>query len=343
MILGSLPQIVLQFLLFSDFRTSGHRPPSITTTSLQSSTRNLANEKMDLSFPKEWLEEDHYNGITVHLEQMATDNENYPGRFAAMLQNSLAAWRQEGRRAVWLFLPHEHADLVGTAVKSGFAFHMVSPNGQTLVLKQWLPLPDDKDETSRLPAGPTHQVGVGCLVLHPHDSSQMLVVREKTGPAAAYGLWKMPTGLADAGEDVHDAALRELREETGLTDVAFRGLVAMRQAHPAPVEPGQRLRRAVSDLFCVCLLEVDKDSNYETFDLCPEEIEAVQWMPVQEYCDQERWQNSPVYLELNRAILAASASPKGVFQAQTLEVGFGRGMNTVYHGQIDDETSASKL
>lgn len=81
-----------------------------------------------------------------------------------------------------------------------------------MILSQWLP----EHNPSKLPVGPTHQVGVGALVLNPADPSKMLVVQEITGPAAAYQLWKMPTGLLDPGEDIPDAVIRELKEETGL-------------------------------------------------------------------------------------------------------------------------------
>jgi hypothetical protein len=44
----------------------------------------------------------------------------------------------------------------------------------------------------------------------------MLTVQEKTGPAAAFGLRKIPTGLSPKS-DIHQAAvLLELQEETGL-------------------------------------------------------------------------------------------------------------------------------
>ena len=64
-------------------------------------------------------------------------------------------------------------------------------SSNSLVLSRWLPT----DTPSRLPHGPTHQVGVGVVLLNPLDPSQMLVVRELSGPAAKYNLWKMPTGL----------------------------------------------------------------------------------------------------------------------------------------------------
>ena len=63
-----------------------------------------------------------------------------------------------------------------TCVDTGFSFHFVKD--KLLVLSLWLP----EDGPSRLPNGPTHQVGVGTLLLRPSDPSQMLVVQEITGP-----------------------------------------------------------------------------------------------------------------------------------------------------------------
>jgi len=79
----------------------------------------------------------------------------------------------------------------------------------------------DGGGASRLPDGPTHQIGIGALVIHP-VSGKMLAVRERSGPAARAKLWKMPTGLTDPGEDIAAAAVRELKEETGLDCVFDR-------------------------------------------------------------------------------------------------------------------------
>jgi hypothetical protein len=51
------------------------------------------------------------------------------------------------------------------------------PPSTTLILSQWLP-----DTPSKLPLGPSHQVGVGIVVLNPSDPSQMLCVQEQSGP-----------------------------------------------------------------------------------------------------------------------------------------------------------------
>ena len=141
-----------------------------------------------------------------------------------------------------------------------------------MVLSQWLP----KDSISRLPQGPTHQIGVGALLLHPHDPSKLLVVQEKTGPAAAYNLWKLPTGLLDPGEDIPAAARRELFEETGLR-ASMEGIVCFRQAHSS---------NRSSDLFFVCLMRLLDKDDHPTWTMQEEEIADIQWMDVEEYCHQ---------------------------------------------------------
>jgi 8-oxo-dGTP pyrophosphatase MutT (NUDIX family) len=160
----------------------------------------------------------------------------------------------------------------------------------------------------------------------------MLVVQEKSGPAAAFGLWKMPTGLADPGEDIHDAAVRELQEETGLTGT-FVGILTFRQAHAATGKGGA-VSRANSDLFFVCRVQLTHYDDNSPFEFCPTEIAAVKWMPVKDYCAQERWQGSSVYMEMNRAILEASRH--ALFHARTLPLGFAGGTNTLYNSQPSD-------
>ena len=193
------------------------------------------------------MEYDHYSGVTINLECINdTHNDDDDDEesndasltFAERLEQQLRLWKAEGIiRGVWIHIPPQLAAYVPTCIQQGFDFHMVTPSATTtndsdimgndnirstgsnsiLILSQWLP-----DSTSRLPVGPTHQVGVGCLIWHPEDSPMLgpqrriLVVQEKSGPAATFRLWKLPTGLADPNEDIHDAAIRELYEETGL-------------------------------------------------------------------------------------------------------------------------------
>lgn len=58
-------------------------------------------------------------------------------------------------------------------------------------------------------------------------SCMLTVQTHRCGPA---GVWKMVTGLVDAGEDINDAAEREVLEETGVK-AKFAAVLALRQAH----------------------------------------------------------------------------------------------------------------
>jgi ADP-ribose pyrophosphatase YjhB (NUDIX family) len=57
--------------------------------------------------------------------------------------------------------------------------------------------------------------GVGAAVLVRDDQGRVLLV--KRGPTSSMpGLWCIPAGYVDYGEEIREAARRELQEETGL-------------------------------------------------------------------------------------------------------------------------------
>jgi Nudix hydrolase domain/NUDIX domain len=225
----------LSFLAIAD------RHPSVTTQ-MSSSTQSALQQEdhlVGLRFPPDCLAEDHYGGVTLRLDHLLSRDESTSGddddessvmatlvvdHFAELLQAQLSEWQSAGKVGIWVHLPITAAALVPILAREQFLFHMVVGSTSTLVMTRWLPL-SSSGSVSRLPKGPTHQVGVGCLVYKPGDANQILVVQEKSGPAAAYRLWKMPTGLSDAEEDIHEAAIRELFEETGLRSSSDKLLV----------------------------------------------------------------------------------------------------------------------
>lgn len=262
----------------------------------------------DNIFPEESLTMDTYNGVILKIDYETTAAD---GDFEQKLKAALEQWRTEGKRGIWIHIPTRFSHLVPICTSLGFDFHTCKPG--MLVLTQWLPT----DMESRLPHGPTHQVGIGALVLNPEG--KMLVVQEKTGPAAAMKLWKMPTGLLDPGEDLRSAAVRELKEETGL-DGDLLKITCFRQAHAG----GDR----GSDLFFICLMKL-KDPEQQA-SAQEEEIAAIQWMDMEEFSAQEVWQESPVYKALNEAMMEAVKTRGAGMQDETLSVGFRPGMNTIY-------------
>ena len=251
----------------------------------------------DSSFPEEILQHDTYNGVTIYLEKLSENKSIDELKIA--LEKSLTQWKNEGKRGIWIHIPSNYSAIVPICTELGFDFQHAK-NG-LLVMTQWLPT----ETSSRLPHGPTHQVGIGAVILHP-ETHEMLVVQEKTGPAAKRKLWKMPTGLTDPGEDIVEAAIREAKEETGL-DVEFDRIICMRQAHGGIFNQ--------SDMFFVVLLHLAPKyksglKNGEDVPLIPqeEEIAEIKWMPMEEFAAQDLWQGSPLYEEMNGAMIRVANS-----------------------------------
>ena len=288
----------------------------------------------DLPFPPSSLKHDTYNGVTLDVSKLPNSSAIDATKFESMLDKALQIWIKEKKRGIWIRIPTDHARLVPATTCHGFDFQHAEP-GQ-VVLTKWLP----KESASRLPHGPTHQVGVGALVMHPF-TGKMLAVQERTGPAAARKLWKMPTGLTDPGEDIAHAAVRELREETGL-ECVFDRIICFRQAH------GGLFNR--SDMFFVCLCRLaphyeEKLREGSEIELLPqeEEILCADWIDMEDYAHQGVWKESPLYKEMNGAMLKAArhgieyagadtkeeTSDHG-FVAKELPVGFRPGSNTIY-------------
>ncbi|XP_026403088.1 nudix hydrolase 10-like isoform X1 [Papaver somniferum] len=224
---------------------------------------------------------DNYGGVTVEIKD-PLDCEI----FLSLLKASIKEWTQKGKKGVWIKLPIEHVNLVEAAVKEGFWYHHAEPT--YLMLVYWIP-----ETVNTLPLNATHRVGVGAFVMS--DEGKVLVVQEKSGKLRGSGVWKYPTGVVDEGEDICTAAIREVKEETGI-DSEFVEVLAFRQSHKAFFEK--------SDLFFVCMMrplsfDIEKQDH---------EIEAAQWMSFEEYAAQPFIQKNDMFKNIVEICLKKKGS-----------------------------------
>ncbi|XP_059439553.1 nudix hydrolase 2 [Corylus avellana] len=204
--------------------------------------------------------EDPFGGLTVEMADQPMD----AAVFATKLRASISCWRLQGKKGVWMKIPIEQSSLVDVAVKEGFSYHHAEP--QYLMLIYWLP-----QGTHSLPGNATHRVGIAAFVMN--DRRELLVVQEKLGFFRGKGIWKLPTGVVDEGEDIFAAAEREVKEETGI-DAEFVEVLAFRQSLKAFFQK--------SDLCFVCML---RPLSFD-IKIQESEIDAARWMPFEEYVAQ---------------------------------------------------------
>ncbi|XVF81427.1 hypothetical protein PTKIN_Ptkin15bG0153900 [Pterospermum kingtungense] len=221
--------------------------------------------------------EDSYGGIVLDLEKPMDSV-----AFTSLLKASISQWKQQGKRGIWIKLPIQLVNLVEPLVKEGFVYHHAEPD--YLMLVNWV-----CNSTNTIPGNASHRVGISAFVMN--DKREVLVVQEKSGKFKGKGVWKFPTGVVDEGEDISMAAIREVKEETGI-DTEFVEILAFRQSHKSFFTK--------SDLLFVCMLRP------RSFDIQKQdrEIAAAKWMSLDEYAAQPFIQKHDSFSSVAKVCLA---------------------------------------
>ncbi|KAF5746176.1 Nudix hydrolase 2 -like protein [Tripterygium wilfordii] len=223
--------------------------------------------------------DDLYGGVMVDMKEHMDATV-----FVPLLRASLSYWREQGKRGIWIQLPIRLVHLAEPAVKEGFRFHHAEPD--YLMLVCWI-----SETTDSLPANASHSVGIGAFVMN--SKREVLVVQEKGDKFKGTGVWKFPTGVVDEGEDICKAAVREVKEETGV-DTEFVEVLAFRQSH--------RSFFCKSNLFFVCMLQPHSSHIQKQIS----ELEAAQWMPFEEYAAQPFVRDHKLFNYIAKICLAKS-------------------------------------
>jgi ADP-ribose pyrophosphatase YjhB (NUDIX family) len=135
-------------------------------------------------------------------------------------------------------------------------------------------------------------VGVGVIVFR---GDEVLLVRRGKPPRV--GEWSIPGGAQELGETVAEAAVREIREETGL-EIDIRGLVdVIDLIRPSddPERPGVRHHYTLIDLVATW---VSGDP------VAGDDVTDARWMPVSRVDGLGLWTETVRVIEMARTMLA---------------------------------------
>ncbi|KAF5287921.1 hypothetical protein FQA39_LY15625 [Lamprigera yunnana] len=198
---------------------------------------------------------DRFNGVTVDSVKEHCELAD----FTRILQDSLKAWKNSSKRSVWFKVALQHAEWIPILIKNGFIFHHAKET--FVMLRMWI-----AEEVDLTPPYAHTMVGVGAVVI---NDDNVLVVQEKYGIS---DFWKLPGGYVEPGENIIDAAIREVYEETNI-NTEFKSVLNVRHAHGGSW--------GCSDLyFVICLKPL-------TFNIvkCDREIKNSRWMEIKEYLE----------------------------------------------------------
>jgi ADP-ribose pyrophosphatase len=187
--------------------------------------------------------------------------------FRDRLQVTIHVLKQLHKTALWIEVPMDHARYIEACTGiEGLCIHHAS--GDKVHLSLWL----KEDVENKIPEYATHQIGVGAIVIN--SRNEILCVREMR---KNFRKWKIPGGLADLGEDLEDAAIREVKEETGIK-CRFKSVLGFRHTH------GMQFGR--SDMYFVCMMEPEEGKDGIPTPVAQDgEIALAAWVPLQEYMD----------------------------------------------------------
>lgn len=141
------------------------------------------------------------------------------------------------------------------------------------------------------PRGEHSAGGIVMRITSPRDQPLVLLIRD------SYDNWGFPKGHVEAGEHPDQAAVREVQEETGLTDFTVRGLIDT-------IDWWFRFRGRLIHKVCdFYLMMIPPDGVYATSPLEAEGISACEWVPYPEAYERVSYENAKAVLARGYAML----------------------------------------
>ncbi|MFH4981100.1 hypothetical protein AB6A40_007809 [Gnathostoma spinigerum] len=237
---------------------------------------------------------------------VSIDSKDYRnlGDLKKTLSDSLTVWKNENVGGIWVKVRIQDSWWVPLLASQGFIFHHTQPD--YVMMTKWL-----LDRDCTLPRYPFTQLGVGGLVVK--STGEILLMKERRGP---YMGWKYPGGLVDPGEEMSDAAEREVFEETGIQAepialLCFRHVIGYRWG-------------LNGDIYCVFLMKLKKEDE-DDIHRCSNETSACQWFSREEIGKLPEDQFRPFHRNiLQRYDKWVASGRRGCYSEKFHDTKFGR-------------------
>ncbi|XP_059045353.1 uncharacterized protein LOC131841121 [Achroia grisella] len=200
-------------------------------------------------------EVDKFNGVIVDSNKETCQQHV----FAEKLHESLTKWNAEKKRCIWFRINIKDSYQVPILANKGFTFHHARDD--FVMMYKWL----SAEFVPNLPPPAHTNLGVGAMVFN--DRDQILAISENY---YEYPHWKLPGGYVERGEDIAEAAVREVKEETGV-DAAFISLVTFRHTH--------NMMYGNSDIYVLLTMRALSEEIIPS----SREIKDCKWMCISEY------------------------------------------------------------
>jgi ADP-ribose pyrophosphatase YjhB (NUDIX family) len=294
---------------------------TILFSRLWCSSSSLPTKQMPSRFTLPYREGSHNSiEISIPREKKAEDTDVFAAAtFLEKLTSTINECRERKKASIWVEVPMTRASLIEQMISTGLKFHHA--HGELAKLVIWLP----EDTACKIPEYATHHVGVGALVIN--SKKEILCVRELR---KNYMPWKVPGGLSELGESIEEAALREVKEETGIS-CRFESIISFRHTH--------NIQFGRSDLYFMCRLEPIEDVDKNGNAVIPKpiaqvgEIEKVEWIPIQKYKEMICGENGhPMMCHIMRIFEDAGEIESTVISS----IVPGRKPAPIYHSKLND-------
>ncbi|MBF0430094.1 MAG: NUDIX domain-containing protein [Fibrobacteria bacterium] len=192
---------------------------------------------------------DKYNGITIDPTTLPEDITSFETALTELISQT------ENKNLLWLTLPITKSAFIPVLIQNGFVFFECKETKLTLFKKL--------TNNPVTPTATNHTVGVGAFI---QDGDNLVVVKDRINRR-----FKLPGGYMNSAENIRQAAIREVLEETGI-HIKVESIISLAHFYPSQFDN--------SNIYMVCrAIPLSKEIIISD----THEIIDAKWISIDEY------------------------------------------------------------